>query len=357
MPSIAMPTSWGKVNAKGLSLFCRQLALVLKAGIPLVTGLRLIAEEMSDKRLKKTVMALADRVSSGESLGEGMTEHPDCFPEMLVAMVRVGEISGSLETILSDMGHYYEAQWKRHQDRVAALTYPAIVVLVALGVLVFLLLYVLPTFSGIFDSMEVAIPQGTQRLIDFSAWMSHNWLFLLVGIVVLVIFLNLAMRVKPIAYGKDALALKIPVLGRILLMDDGIRIAHSLSMMYRNGVHILVSMGILKNTVRNRYLAEGLAQVDKKLQEGMPLSAGFEASGVFPDSFYQMFKIGEETGALDKSLDYLYEYYHQEMTRRLEGLSNIIEPVVILIVGLMVLTIILSVLNPILALYSNYANF
>jgi len=355
MPSIAMP--FGKVNAKGLSLFCHQLALVLKAGIPLVSGLLLIAEEMSDRQLKKTVLLLADRVSSGESLGAGMAEHPRCFPEMLVAMVRVGEISGSLETILSDMGTYYDAQWKRHQERIAALTYPVIVVMVALGVLVFLLLYVLPTFSGIFDSMEVAIPEGTQRLIDVSSWMSRNWLFLLVGLIMTVVLLKLILQIKPIAYGKDALILKIPVLGRIFMMDDGIRIAHSLSIMYRNGVHILVSMGILKNTVRNRYLAEGLAQVDQKLQEGMPLSKGFETSGVFPDSFHQMFKIGEETGALDKSLDYLYQYYYQEMTRRLEGLSNIIEPVVILLVGLMVLAIIVSVLNPILVLYSNYANF
>ncbi len=344
-----------KINTKNLGLFCHQLALVLKAGIPLVSGLRLVADEISDRQFKKTVLHLADNVSSGESLAKAMSQHP--FPEMLVAMVRVGEISGSLETILSDIGIYYDAGWKRHQERVAALTYPLIVVVVAFVVLGFLLLYVLPTFSGIFDSMDVAIPDSTRRLIQFSEWISENWLYLTVGFIVAGGLIKLFLQIKPVAYVKDVLILKLPLLGRILMMDDGIRIAHSLSLMYRNGVHILAAMGILKNTVRNRYLAEGLAQADKKLQEGMTLSKGFETTGVFPDSFHQMFKIGEETGALDKSLDYLYRYYYQEMTRRLEGLSKVIEPAVIILVGLMVLGIIVSVLNPMLVLYSNYANF
>lgn len=352
--SVKMPewlARWsGRVKPKQVVYFTRQLATLIGAGLPLVKSLYTLYEQLEPGRLRETVGKVAAEVEGGTAFSEALVRYPGVFPPLFIGMVRAGEVGGLLDEILKRLAEFLEKQ-DRFRSRVrAALMYPLFVMGIALTVLVILMAFVVPTFVKMFGELGGALPLPTQILITTSTVIRRWWPVLAAGLVLTAVAARVALRVPVVRFVVDRWLLRAPVVGRLIHQVAVARFARTLGTLLTSGVPILKALEVVQETVGNLVIRRALEQVHRGLKEGNSVAGPLEASGVFEPIVVRMVAVGEETGSLDKMLTKIGESFEEEVDIAVTGLTALLEPLLIVFLGLVVGFIVISMFLPMFSL-------
>jgi general secretion pathway protein F len=340
-----------KVTEAQLLHFTQELGALLAAGLPLDRSLTVLAGVAETQEFKEIVRRLVEGVRAGKSLAACMAEHPVAFPRLYVNMVRAGEGGGILEGALRHLAEYLERSLKLKEDLKAALTYPALLAVVAGLSLVVLFVYVIPKFSVIFRDVNQALPWVTRLLIDFSYGLSrYGW------IILLVLMVGAAGGIFYIRNpeGKlqwDRWRLNLWLLGDLLRKLETARFARTLAALLKGGVPVLEALGTVQGVIGNRCLARAVGQVQSRVKEGKGMARPMAESGLFPELALQMIAVGEETGKLEGVLVNVADHYDQEVKRATQKLISLLEPALILGLGLVIGVVVISMLMAIFSIH------
>lgn len=338
------------VGASDLALITRQLATLIQSGMPVEEALRAIARYSEKAHVQRLILGVRARVVEGRSLAAALAEFPRSFPEIYVATARAGEQSGHLGPVLERLADYVESRQDTRSSVTAALAYPIILTLAAVGIVTGLLTYVVPQVVGVFESMDAQLPLLTRMMLAMSAFLREWGLLLLLLVVGAGIAGRLALRSDDMRYRADAALLRIPLVGPLLRGADTGRFARTLSILAASGVPALEALGIAATVISNRPLRAAVQRAASQVREGGSLSRSLEASGQFPPMFLHLIAIGEESGQLDTMLHRAADYQERATRMKVTVMVNIFEPVLILVMGLVVLLIVMAILLPIFEL-------
>ena len=336
-----------RVNAGELSVLCKQLATMIKAGIPLLQCLEILIKQSENKTLTKALEEVYEDLTNGKSLGEALQRRPDVFPVVFVNMVKSGEIGGALEYVFAQLGQNTQREWELAAKIKSAMLYPLAVVLIALTSAVVMLIFVVPQFVTIFNGLDAPLPLTTRILIGASGVLRDHWrliLFCALGTGILGRRFMASTRGRRL---KDKLIFKIPLLGKLFHKLIIIRFCRSLSSLLQAGAPILRALEVVRGVIGNQVVTEGIRLAENSVKEGGGLAEPLGRSGVFPPLVVQMIAVGEETGAADKLLEQLAVFYEQEAGETAVRLSALVEPALITCVGGFVAFIVLSVMLPV----------
>jgi general secretion pathway protein F len=338
-----------KVNQQQLLQFTRELSTLLAAGLPLDRSLSLLGNLVEGEEFTKVIRNLVEAVRAGKSLAASMGEHPDVYPKLYVNMIRAGEAGGILESVLRHLAEYLERSVALKEDIKSALVYPTILAAAAGLSLIVLFVYVIPRFAVIFKDVGEALPWITKIVLDFSQVLSqYGWailLVLLIGSVAGVYYFR-----SPEGRAEwDRQSLRVWLLGDLLQKFETARFARTLSALLKGGVPLLEALGTVQGVVGNRLLARAVAQVQIRVREGKGMSQPLGESGLFPPLALNMIAVGEETGKLEGMLSEVADHYDQEVKRTTKRLTALLEPALILGMGLIIGLVVVSML---LAIFS-----
>jgi general secretion pathway protein F len=326
----------------------RQLATLLRAGLPLVSSLNALADQIDNPKLKKIITQIRERVNEGSALAAAMVEFPRVFPDLYVNMISAGEASGALELVLFRLAEYLEGQVRIRNRIRAALIYPAVMTVVGLGVLGVLFTFVVPKFVAIFEELEQALPLPTVILIGISDFVRAYWLLLLLLAGAAVYGLARYRKTPKGREHYDTFLLKIPIFGRLIMLGVVIRFTRTLSTLLSSGVPLLKALDILTAVVNHSVFAKAIASARDSVTEGASLSQPLKQSGIFPPIVIHMIASGEQSGELEDMLAKVAEIYEEEAETLASTLMSLLEPVLILGMALIVSFIVISILLPLL---------
>lgn len=345
---VSIQTLFQRISKKDLSVMTRQLATLLKSGLPLVTSLNAMADQVENPNLRKILTQVRERVNEGSSLAAALQEFPKVFPDIYTNMVSAGEASGALELVLLRLAEYSEKQVKIRNKIQGAMIYPAIMTLLSFVVLAILLTFVVPKFVSIFAELQQTLPLPTVILISVSSFVRSYWPLLLLVFGVTAFLLA---RYKATPRGRslyDRMTLRIPVFGRLVLLGIVIRFARTLSTLLSSGVPMLKAMDILKKVVNNTVFEDAIASARESVTEGASLSQPLKQRGIFPPIVIHMIASGEQSGHLEEMLSKVAEIYEDEADTLASTLTSLLEPILILVMAVMIAFIVISILLPLM---------
>jgi len=346
------------VKGKTLMIFTRQLATLIDAGLPLLRGLTVLAKQEPDPVLRKVIVSLAEAVQGGGTFSESLAGHPKIFNKLFVNMVKAGELGGVLELVLLRLAEFQEKAQKIKNKVVAAMFYPAIVLVIAIAIMAFLLVFIVPKFQAIFDDMlgGKPLPALTRFVIGASDAVKNNILIIIVGIVVLAILYKIVKRTPKGAALLDALKMKAPLFGDLTRKSAISRFSRTLGTLVTSGVPILQALNITRETAGNVVIANAIMKVHDSVKEGESIVQPLEASGVFPPMVISMIDVGEETGQLPEMLLKVAEVYDDEVDNAVTGLTSLLEPIMIVFLAVVVGTIVIALFMPLISIISGMQN-
>jgi type IV pilus assembly protein PilC len=324
---------FGGVTTKDLLVFTRQFSVMIDAGLPLVQALDIIASQAENPAFRKVLFAVKVRVESGSTFADSLGEHPKVFDELFTQLVRAGEIGGILDTILQRLGAYIEKNEKLARRVKGAMTYPAIVLLVAIGVVAMMLLFVVPTFQKMFADFGGSLPAPTQALVDMSAALKSSW-YLIFGTPVAVFFVF--KKVVSKGRGQEvwhAFVLKLPLAGPLVRKIAVARFTRTMGTMLSSGVPILDALQIVAKSAGNKTIEKAIMYVRAKISEGKNIAGPLAETGVFPPMVVQMIGVGEATGAMDQMLNKIADFYDEEVDVSVGALTSMLEPIMMVFLG------------------------
>jgi general secretion pathway protein F len=337
-----------RVKAKDLAQAFRQLATLLEAGIPLVSSLSALIDQCGNAVLRKTLTQIRERVREGSSLADSLVGHPDLFPGLFVGMVKAGEVSGTLGLTLGRWADFSEHQVALRQRIRAALTYPVFMFIIGVGVLFFLMAFVVPTVTKIFADLGQALPWPTLILISVSGFLSRFWWALALAVGVLAVWARKTLRSEAGGIFRDRVKLRVPLGGKLHLKLAVSRWSRTLGTLLGGGLPLLQALEFSREVSGNRLIGQALAEARDRVREGAELALSLKPSGLFPSVVLEMVSVGEKSGELAKMLEKVAVSLENEAESDLRGLVALLEPVMILIMGVGVGFIALSILLPIL---------
>jgi type IV pilus assembly protein PilC len=342
------------VKPKTLMIFTRQLATLIDAGLPLLRGLNVLAKQERDSVLKSTINKLADSVQEGSTFSEGLAQHPRLFNDLYVNMVKAGELGGVLELVLTRLAEFQEKAQKVKNKVVAAMVYPIIVLFLAVAIMTFLLIFIVPKFETIFHDMlgDKPLPTITLFVIGVSDFMQRQWALLLGAIIVTIAGYKFAARTRAGRAMLDRIKLRAPLFGDLIRKTSISRFSRTLGTLVTSGVPILQALDITRETAGNTVIARAIAQVHDSVKEGESMTQPLEASGAFPPMVISMIDVGEETGQLPEMLLKIAEVYDDEVDNSVAGLTSLLEPIMIVLLALIVGTIVIALFMPLISIIS-----
>jgi type IV pilus assembly protein PilC len=323
----------GGISGKELLIFTRQFATMIDAGLPLVQCLDILANQEPNPAFKKVIFAVKARVESGSTFADALKDHPKVFDELYTQLCAAGEVGGILDNILNRLASYREKNEKLKRKVKGAMTYPAIVIVVAIGVTALLLLKVTPVFAQMFKDFGSALPAPTQFVVDLSEWLQHYILHLL-GIITAVVIASVVFYRNP--KGRrivDKTVLKLPIFGPVIRKVAVARFTRTLGTMVSSGVPILDALDVTAKTAGNRTVEDGIFYVRTKISEGKTIAQPLMETGVFPSMVVQMIGVGEATGAMDAMLNKIADFYDDEVDTAVAALTSMIEPLLMVFLG------------------------
>jgi type IV pilus assembly protein PilC len=337
-----------RVSSKDIAVFSRQLATMLKSGVPLVTAFQIISGGVKNPRMRTMVDKIRSEIESGSSLYEGLGKYPVQFDELYTNLVKAGESAGVLDTILDDIATHKERIESIKGKIKKALYYPAAVIAVAIVVSSILLIYVIPQFEGIFQSFGADLPAFTKMVVNASRYMRSNGIYILAGLVATIVALIMAKkRSTKFAHWIDRVSLKIPIVGHILEQAAIARFCRTLAITFAAGVPLVDALKIVSGATGNRVFDEAASRIREDVSVGHNLQMAMQQVGVFPSMVIQMASIGEESGSLDEMLVKVAEAYEEEVSNAVDALSSLLEPLIIVFVGVIVGTMVIAMYLPI----------
>jgi type IV pilus assembly protein PilC len=342
-----------KVKLQSLVVFSRQFATMINAGISIIKCLDILESQTKDEGLKAVISIVRKDVKEGSTLTDAMSKHPNTFNKLFVNMIKAAEIGGILDSILDRLAGFVEKEMEIKHKVKSAMMYPTIVLVFAFLIVVALFVFVLPRFKDIFTSMNVDMPPTTQALFTISEFMIHFWwIAITIGVGLYVAFIQYGKTEKG-RYNIDGLKLKMPVFGELSLKVSVSRFARTFGTLISSGVPMMRSLEIIGETSGNAVLAEAVANARNSIREGQKISQPLAASGLFPAMVTHMIDVGEETGRLSEMLCKVAEFYDNEVEAMIKGLTSLIEPMLIVFMGVVVGFIAISVMSPIFKLVSS----
>ncbi len=323
----------GGVSTKDILVFTRQFSVMIDAGLPLVQALDIIGTQAENAAFKNVLLTVKSKVEAGSTFADALAEHPSAFDELFVQLVRAGEIGGILDTILQRLGAYIEKNEKLKRRVKGAMVYPAIVLTVAVGVVVVLIAFVVPTFEKMFKDFGGALPAPTQFLVDVSNGFRSAWyLFLGIPVAAFVAF-RFAIRKGKGQETWHAFVLKMPVFGSLVRKIAVARFTRTLGTMISSGVPILDALEIVAKSAGNRTVEKAILYVRAKISEGKNIAAPLAETNVFPAMVVQMIGVGEATGAMDQMLSKIADFYDDEVDVAVAALTSMLEPLMMVFLG------------------------
>ncbi len=342
-----LPQFGKRVKQQEIHVATRQLATLLGAGIPLIPALNGLLEQTTNSALRTIIAQIKDGVNEGNSLTSALSEHPRLFSRIYVNMVQAGEASGSLDVVLERLAEFGENQQALKSRITAAMIYPIFMALVGMGVLFMLITFIVPSITKVFEGTKQALPLPTIFLIKLSSLLASYWWLLLLFIAAGVVAVRYGLRQPAGRRFWDRMKLTLPGLSDLNIKIASARFGRTLSSMLHAGVPLFTSLGIAKNILNNVILAEVLEEAAVELEKGKSLSQILRGSKWFTPMLVQMIAVGEQSGALEKMLEKAAESYEKEIEAKILALTSMIEPIMILTMGLVVSFIVISILLPI----------
>ncbi len=342
--------SFGGVKPKQLCTFTRQLSTLQDAGLPILRSLRILETQAKPGPLKNSLIGVIEDVESGNTLSEAMSKQPKAFDNLYVNMVKAGEAGGALEVILQRLAEFKEKSQSLKRKVQGAMIYPAAVLLVA-GVIVGGIMYfIIPKFKTIFEGFEVELPAITELLITMSNSVVDYWYLIPTIPIGIILIIKIIKKNKTGAYIMDRMALKVPLLGAIISKSTVARTSRTLGTLIASGVPILEALAIARDTAGNEVFRKAFEHIQSSIREGETMAVPLKETRITDDMVVNMVDVGEETGALDNMLYKVADVYEEEVTVLIEGLVNLLEPIMTVVLGIIVGFIVIALFLPLVKL-------
>ncbi len=344
---IKIPGFGPKVRGQDVVLFTRQFATMIDSGLPLVQALDILARQATNKAFKKVLTGVKETVETGGTLADGMARFPEAFDDLFVNMIRAGESGGILDIILERLSVHMEKAMKLKREIKTAMIYPGVVVSAAVIVTSVLLIFVIPTFAELFQDFGSALPLPTQLVIDLSNFFVANWIIIFGSLFGSIFFFRRFIKTPKGQEVIHPLALKLPIFGDLIRKVAVARFTRTLGTMLSSGVPILDSLNICSRTAGNKVVEREIQRARVSISEGKSMTEPLESSVVFPQMVVQMISVGEATGALDSMLQKVADFYEEEVDNAVGALKQLIEPIMILVLGVVIGGLVIAMYLPI----------
>jgi len=335
-----------KVKLKDLSVFCRQFYTMLTAGVPIIRCLEILSVQIQNKKLKNATREVSEEVEKGGILSEAMKKHQDVFPELLISLVASGEASGNLDTIMLRMATHYEKDSKINNKVKSAFIYPIVLGVASIGAVVFILVYVMPTFIAIFNQTGTALPWSTKLLLGISDGIKNEWMVIIIFLIVGIIGIKIFLKTDKGLLIWGTLKLKLPILKNLNRMIVISRFTRTLSTLISSGLTLVEALEIVSTVVGNRAAENALLKIRDDVVRGESLNTSMRESEMFTEMLYAMVQIGEETGMLDDILNKTADFYDDELETVIQASVALLEPILIIAMGLVIGFMVGSIMLP-----------
>ena len=340
----------GKVDNKDVVIFSRQLSTLVSSGVPIVQGLTILSEQAEAPNFKLVLNNLRTDIEAGLSIADAMKKHPNAFTELYVAMIRAGEVGGILDTILERLSAYLESNEALKGKVKSALMYPIVVFSAAGIITIFLIVFVIPIFKDIFAGFGAKLPFITQQLINISDFLRHYILFMIPPVGGGVWAFKKWMKTPKGERKVDEIALKLPIFGILLKKVAIAKFSRTLGTLIKSGVPILQGLETVAKTAGNKVIEEAIDGSQKSIKEGGRISDPLKKANIFPPMVIQMISVGEETGGLDTMLTKIADFYDTEVDTAVKGLTSMLEPLIMIFLGVVIGTIVIAMFMPMFSL-------
>jgi general secretion pathway protein F len=341
---------FGGVKKVEIAAFTRQMATLLRSGIPLAEALGALVEQLTNVRFKAPVAEVRTAVNEGSSFADALAKHPRLFDELFVSMVRAGEVAGNLDEVLGRLADFLEAAQKLKSKIIGAMIYPAVMALVSIGIMTVLMAKVIPEITQMFNQQGKTLPINTRMLIAVSGFFGHNVLWILIGLIVAIFLFVKWTRSKDGRQIWNRFLLKMPVLGQLVRTINVGRFSRTLGTMLQSGVPMLRALDTAKQIMGNVVLQQAIENAKQAVTEGESLAVTLKKSGQFPATMIHMVAVGEKAGQLEQMLARVAEAYEAEVDTKLTRLTALLEPLMLVVMGGAVAFIVFSILQPIMDL-------
>ncbi|MBN2372538.1 type II secretion system inner membrane protein GspF [bacterium] len=336
-----------RISKNEVCILTRQLATLLKAGLPLDQSLTVLIEQVESESLKKIVIQIREKVKEGNALSDALGEHHKVFPELYCHMVKAGEASGALDLVLERLASFLEQSIQQQRRIRAALAYPILMSIIGVAVIVFLMIFVIPTITTIFSEMSQNLPWPTHALISTSRFLRRFWFPISTLILSIYIILRKYINTESGKNIKDKLLLQIPMFGGLQKKIAISRFAQTMGTLIGGGLPILDALKISRHIVGNEIMAKAIDRVASSVQEGEEIASPLKREGIFPPIVVHMVSVGEKSGQLEEMLQKIEDAYNAEVQASIAALTSLLEPLIILVMGVLVGFIVISILWPI----------
>lgn len=335
-----------KLTTQEVVYFCRQFATILTAGVSLVNGLNILRRQKLSKTLRSEVDRLFNEVQTGRPLSEVMEEAAGRYPKLLVNMIATGEMSGSLDAVMSSMATYYEREAHIKQKVVGLMIYPSVLVFAAVGLIIFFMNFLLPEIISMLKESGVALPAVTRLMISSTGFLQKYFLFLFIFMIAVIIIIKRASKKPNVKFFIDRLLIRLPAVGNLLRVVTHARFCRTLGILLKSGVPLLQALESVDRVIENAVASQGVKRAIEGLGRGEPVASNLATAHFFDELFIQFMGMGEETGELEHILSLMTVNYDQQSETAISRLTAMVEPAMTLVMGVIVGTIVLSVMLP-----------
>lgn len=350
---LASLSSSKKMNAKELNFFLTQLSTYVKSGIPLVESMEILSRQAKKRSQQMLYRKIVFELNRGVPFSECLAKQGNTFPKMLINMLKTSEMTGDLTGVLDDMAAHYKIQDSNRKQIINAMTYPSVLMVFAVAVLTFVLTYVVPSFTQIYDSLDSKLPTITQVIMNTSDFIIANWYYILAILLVVVsIYMLLFKAMKSVKYGSQWLLMHIPVVKDLIIYNQLVTFTGTFATLIKHDVFITDSMDILRKITDNEIYKKIIEDAIGNLSKGNGVSIAFKGHWAFPDTAYEMLVTGEKTGKLGEMLEHVAAYFQEEQTNMIARMKSLVEPIMIILLAVIVGVVLLAVVLPMFGMYS-----
>ena len=340
-----------KVKDKDLAVFCKQFSAVLNAGVTIISALEMMSEQLENKTLKRALQEAQSYVHKGGTLADAFKLNPKVFPPIMINMTAAGEMSGNLEICFDRLTTHFETANALHSKVKGAVTYPIVILIVVVAVVAVLLVGVIPQFSQMFDDLGSELPAATQMLVNLSNFLQHKWYILVIIVAAIVFGLKAFGKTEPGSLMYAKIGIKFPLFGNLTIKSAAATFSRTMATLMASGISLIDAVEQVAKMINNRIIREALLDAKTQIAKGVPLSKPLRDCGIFPPMLPQMTKIGEETGNIEDMMDKVADYYEMEVNDATDALTAAMEPLIIVIMGVVVGGIVMAIYSPMLSMY------
>lgn len=340
-----------KVKDKDLAVFCKQFASVLNAGVTIISALEMMSEQLENKTLQRALQEAQAYVQKGGTLADAFKLNPKVFPPIMINMTAAGEMSGNLEICFERLTTHFETANALHSKVKGAVTYPIVILIVVVAVVAVLLVGVIPQFSQMFDDLGSELPAATQMLVNLSNFLQHKWYIVIIVVAAIIFGLKAFGKTEAGSLMYAKIGMKAPLFGNLTVKSAAATFSRTMATLMASGISLIDAVEQVAKMINNRIIREALLDAKVQISKGVPLSKPLRDCGIFPPMLPQMTRIGEETGNIEDMMDKVADYYEMEVNDATDALTAAMEPLIIVIMGVVVGGIVMAIYSPMLSMY------